>query len=453
MWRPRPTPRTQRLRPAPRERADPAQRGVFNALKVYARARFWKELSSAARSPTASAPVRTAASPRLETSTRGGYGSQRERRSRVGSRRRSRVGPDAAAEDDERDVGRPPRPVRGGARSAAPPRRRPVRAIASPARAAAKMLRTSNGGCRVVAAPFSATSRAASSETAAAHGSISSSGRRHQVDLARRAVAAAVQLAPRMSPAPSPVPTERKTKSSTPRATPCQRSPTAARLMSFSTATGEPSRSAMSSPQCRPSRPGTFVASRAGRCPRRRRPGRRRPHRRSARPGARRTRRASLGGRRSPRSRASASAPSSSTSWRARTSPRRSQIAPRRKRAPRSRPRTSAASGTRLEEDGAVGRPARVGLGLLHEPRVEERLQRERDRRLGDAGAPRDLGARDRRAGPDRLEHGALVQVLEQRRDRSGARHRGQSNLTRFAATIPANLTSCSKSSESRSES
>ena len=40
-----------------------------------------------------------------------------------------------------------------------------------------------------------------------------------------------------------------------------------------------------------------------------------------------------------------------------------------------------------VEEDGAVGGPPRVRLGLLHEPRLEERLQRERDRRLGDAGA------------------------------------------------------------------
>ncbi len=39
-----------------------------------------------------------------------------------------------------------------------------------------------------------------------------------------------------------------------------------------------------------------------------------------------------------------------------------------------------------VEEDGAVGWPPRVRLGLLHEPRLEERLQRERDRRLGDAG-------------------------------------------------------------------
>ena len=40
-----------------------------------------------------------------------------------------------------------------------------------------------------------------------------------------------------------------------------------------------------------------------------------------------------------------ASARGSSTSWRARTLPARSQIAPRRKRVPRSSPRTSAASG------------------------------------------------------------------------------------------------------------
>ena len=39
-----------------------------------------------------------------------------------------------------------------------------------------------------------------------------------------------------------------------------------------------------------------------------------------------------------------------------------------------------------VEEDGAVGGPPRVRLGLLHEPCLEERLQRERHRRLGDAG-------------------------------------------------------------------
>src|SRR5205085_2273938 len=44
---------------------------------------------SAARRPTATAPVSTAASPRLETSTRGGYGSHSASSERIGSRRRS----------------------------------------------------------------------------------------------------------------------------------------------------------------------------------------------------------------------------------------------------------------------------------------------------------------------------------------------------------------------------
>ena len=143
---------------------------------------------------------------------------------------------------------------------------------------------------------------------------------------------------------------------------------------------------------------------------------------------------------------ASASAPSSSTSWRARTSPRRSQIAPRRKRAPRSKPRTSAASGTRSKKTAPYVGPAGVRLGLLHEPGLEERLQRERDRRLRDAGAARDLGPRDGRSVADRLEHGALVQVLQQRRDCGGAWHRGSGhlvkNLTRFAGQSELNLTS-----------
>ena len=50
-----------------------------------------------------------------------------------------------------------------------------LRAISSPARAAAKIPRASYGGCNVVLAPFSETSRSASAEIADAHGSISSS--------------------------------------------------------------------------------------------------------------------------------------------------------------------------------------------------------------------------------------------------------------------------------------
>ena len=59
---------------------------------------------------------------------------------------------------------------------------------------------------------------------------------------------------------PCPCPTERKAKSSTPRATPCHCSPRAARLMSFSRATGSSSallRARRSNGM--PSRPGTFV--------------------------------------------------------------------------------------------------------------------------------------------------------------------------------------------------
>ena len=56
--------------------------------------------------------------------------------------------------------------------------------------------------------------------------------------------------------------------------------------------------------------------------------------------------RARRGAARSCRARRVASSPRISTSWRARISPERSQIAPRRKRAPTSSPSTSAASGT-----------------------------------------------------------------------------------------------------------
>ena len=66
----------------------------------------------------------------------------------------------------------------------------------------------------------------------------------------------------------------------------------------------------------------------------------------AVRPGSRSRRRARPAARRSASSTRGASAPSISTSSRARTSPRRSQIAPRRKRPPRSSPSASAASGT-----------------------------------------------------------------------------------------------------------
>ena len=78
-----------------------------NGRAIYARAvrlRRVKTLSSAERSPNASAPVSTAASPRLETSTRGGYGQRCASSSRIGREQQVAVRADAAAEHDQLDV-------------------------------------------------------------------------------------------------------------------------------------------------------------------------------------------------------------------------------------------------------------------------------------------------------------------------------------------------------------
>jgi hypothetical protein len=72
-----------------------------------------------------------------------------------------------------------------------------------------------------------------------------------------------------------------------------------------------------------------------------------------------------------------------------------------------------------FEEGGSVRRAARARLRLTHEPGVEQRAQRQRDGRLRDPGTARDLRPRDRRAGPDRVQDGALVHVLQQRRRRA----------------------------------
>ena len=80
----------------------------------------------------------------------------------------------------------------------------------------------------------------------------------------------------------------------------------------------------------------------------------------------------------------------------------------------------------RLEVDGAVARPVGIRLRLAHELVLEQGLEGDRDRRLRDPGSARDLGARDRRTGPDRLEDGLLVQVLEQGRGRGPGRQGGK---------------------------
>ena len=77
--------------------------------------------------------------------------------------------------------------------------------------------------------------------------------------------------------------------------------------------------------------------------------------------------------------------------------------------------------GHRLEVEGSVGGPRRPIGGLADEPCLEQRSEGERDRRLRDPGPPRDLRPRDRRSASDRLEHGLLVQALQQgRRGHSG---------------------------------
>ena len=77
--------------------------------------------------------------------------------------------------------------------------------------------------------------------------------------------------------------------------------------------------------------------------------------------------------------------------------------------------------GNRLEEHRAETRAVRVVLGLADEPGLEQRLERQRDGRLRDPDPTRDLGAGDRRLGSQGLEHGTLVQVLEERRRRAGS--------------------------------
>ena len=69
-----------------------------------------------------------------------------------------------------------------------------------------------------------------------------------------------------------------------------------------------------------------------------------------------------------------------------------------------------------LEEHGPVAAAGPRLLGLADEPGVQQRLQRDRHRRLRDPRAARDLGARDRGRVADRVEDRALVEVLEERR-------------------------------------
>jgi hypothetical protein len=89
-----------------------------------------------------------------------------------------------------------------------------------------------------------------------------------------------------------------------------------------------------------------------------------------------------------------------------------------------------------VEERRAVRRASRLRLRLAHEARVQERLERERDGRLRDPDAARDLCAGDRRRGPDRVEDGALVEILQKRGKGSRFLHLGR-NLTPFWDRAP----------------
>ena len=150
------------------------------------------------------------------------------------------------------------------------------------------------------------------------------------------------------------------------------------------------------------------------------RPARRRPRRRARRPAGRRAGEQPVAQARPPRrARRATSAPGSSTSWRARTSPRRSQIAPRRKRAPRSSPSTSAASCTGSKNVAPYFGPVGVVVGLAHQPGLEQRLAAPPTPSAWRCPTRREISAREIGAPvADRLQHRALVEVAQQRRGR-----------------------------------
>ena len=218
-------------------------------------------------------------------------------------------------------------------------------------------------------------------------------------------------------PAPRPVPTRRKAKLSTPWPTPRQRSPTAARLMSFSTETAMPRRASSSRPTSSPSRPGMFSASRTA------------PLRGSTAPGTPITApsigvRGQLGGGDQLRL-CSSTAASSSVERVARP---RSRCPGGRgcRRAGRRSRRAGSARPCRARARARPPAPTRtasrrsaprcVAVDLAHQPGLEQRAQRERHGGLGDPDPARDLGAGDRGVGADRLEHGALVERAQHRR-------------------------------------
>ena len=175
----------------------------------------------------------TAASPRLEISTRGGYGSHSPScRDRL--EQQVAVRADAAAEHDQLDVGdRGDR--RDVQRDAARLFRDDLRARAGPRcgrrRRSGGLVRRQQRRPSVQRGASSLGERA----TAPARtGRAPPDAGQRVVELTGRAVWPRCSSPRSTSPEPMPVPTERKAKSSMPRAMPRHCSPSAARLMSFS---------------------------------------------------------------------------------------------------------------------------------------------------------------------------------------------------------------------------
>ena len=366
----------------------------------------------------------TAASPSDETATLGGYGIHRSSSDADRLEQQVAVRAEPAAEDDERDVGDrrdrddvqrdPARDLRDdvcGERVARPRRGEDVARRRRAARA------SSLAPPRPRAAPRRPTPRRRTGRRPASS------------PTNEKSTSPAAPLRPRWSsprstsPAPMPVPIERKRKSSTPPRDAPPLLPERGEVDVVLEPTREPEPLLELVREGRAPR-GRRRSSRARSCAARGR--RRRARRRRRRSGARRrapvaSTSASPQLRDLRRATRAASAPSISTSRRARTSPREVADRAAQEAAAEVEPERERRLGDRLEEDRAVARAGRLLGGLADEAGVDERLERERDGRLRDPGPARDLGPRDRRARADRLEHRALVQVLEERGERGAA--------------------------------
>ena len=217
-------------------------------------------------------------------------------------------------------------------------------------------------------------------------------------------------------PRPTPVPIQRKQKSATPRPAPSARSPSAARLTSFSKLVRVPSSARIASTRPGFPHPGRFGASESW------------PRDGSSTPGLPTVACVTCDQRRPA---------SAATSWPIRpiwaTSVAALRARVRSSRRAMIRPVMSASAtrtqlsadveaddparlGVELVEDGAGALAAALAAHLAHEPRAEQAGERLRHGGLREAAPAGDLGARHRARGADQLEHGALVDRAEKAR-------------------------------------